>query len=67
MLIDLLNLSSISQESALRLLSWQLNVLGAYFEMAIALSIFKLSQLCDFDLSVLFDYSYEKKNIITQI
>ncbi len=64
MLQELLDMSGLMKEDALHLLSWQLNVLGAYFEIAIALAIYKISQTGDFDLSSLFDYETNEKIIL---
>ncbi len=67
MLIELLKLSGLKNEDALRLLSWQLNVLGAYFEIAVALAIYKFSQFGDFDLATLFDYNAGMKLILPKL
>ncbi len=63
---ELLDLSGLIKEDALHLLSWQLNVLGAYFEIAIALAIYKISQTGEFNLASLFDYGNEQKVILTK-
>ncbi len=67
MLIELLKFSSLTSNDALHPLSWQLNVLGAYFEIAVAIAIYKLSQFGDFDLATLFDYNNEKKLILPKL
>ncbi len=66
MLQELLDLSGLMKEDAFHLLSWQLNVLGAYFEIAIALAIYKISQTGEFNLASLFDYGNEQKVILTK-
>ncbi len=67
MLIELLKLSGLKNEDALRLLSWQLNVLGAYFEIAVALAIYKFSQFEDFNLATLFDYRNDMQLILPKL
>ncbi len=67
MLIELLKLSGLKSEDALRLLSWQLNVLGAYFEIAVALAIYKFSQFGDFNLASFFDYGTNMRLVLPKL
>jgi len=64
MLKDLLDISGLTRDEALALSSWQVNVIGAYFEMAVALALFRLSQQGIFNLDRLFSNSNETKVVV---